>query len=77
MSDVLLLWLDGAKPVIWKPEIDRCPPDCGGASADTIYYAPHCPTCDFTFGDLDHDKFCRMCGTKLWWKVEPPVILED
>lgn len=74
MSDVYVKYLDNAKLVIWKPEIDLCPPDCGGEEYDTIDYAPHCPMCDKKFEYPSITNYCPDCGTKLWGKYKAPII---
>ncbi len=66
--------LNGAKPVVWKPEITLCPPDCGGKDYDEIDYEAHCPECDRAFTPTDRFNFCPTCGTKIWLNVTAPVI---
>lgn len=65
--------LDDGKPIIFKPVVSYCSPDCGGAYEDEIEYAAFCPVCDRKF-DTGRDKFCRDCGTKLYWPARWPVI---
>lgn len=66
--------LNGGKPVIFKTVIKCCPPDCGGKEYDEIEYAPFCPVCGRNFNNSSHDKFCRDCGTKLYWPVKWPIM---
>lgn len=65
--------LAGGKPPIFKTVIRLCAPDCGGAEYDEIEYAPFCPECNRQFGwSYGNDKFCRDCGTKIFWDVKWP-----
>ena len=77
MIEIYIRDLNNAQPVVWKPEIDLCPPDCGGAEYDTITYAPHCPTCDKKFEYPFITNYCPDCGTKLWGQYKAPIILEE
>lgn len=65
--------LNGAKLVVWKANIQFCPPDCGGKDLDEIEYYPYCPNCDNEFDDcLSIPNFCPKCGVKLWKEYNPP-----
>lgn len=64
--------LNGGKLPIFKPFEILCAPDYGGAENDEIEYRPCCPNCDYIFSA--HDKFCKECGTKLYWGVKPPEL---
>lgn len=65
--------LNDGKPIIFKTVIKYCPPDYGGEEDDEIEYAAFCPVCNRNL-DSGRDKFCRDCGTKLYWPARWPII---
>jgi len=67
--------LDGALPILWKYDVDVCPPDCGGEDFDEVIYVPICPKCK---EEIKYSvNYCTYCGQKLWKKVRHPEILDD